>query len=102
VRERASYAFAIVSVAAALEVRDGTVQEVRLALGGVAHRPWRARRAEQILVGLPATEDSFRRAIEEELAAARPLRDNGYKIPLAANLVVSVLRGLTAGIAEAA
>jgi xanthine dehydrogenase YagS FAD-binding subunit len=101
-RERASYAFALVSVAAALEVRGGTVQEVRLALGGVAHRPWRARRAEEILVGLPATEDSFRRAIEDEMTAARPLRDNGYKVPLAGNLVVSVLRGLTAGRVEAA
>ena len=88
VRERASFAFALVSIAAALDVVDGTVRDCRLALGGVAHMPWRARRAEEHLRGRPATEESFRDAAQEELAAARPLRDNAYKVPLTTNLIV--------------
>jgi len=91
VRERASFAFALVSVAAALDVRDGAVADVRLALGGVAHRPWRAARAEAELRSAPATEESFLRAAEAELAAARPLRDNAYKVPLARSLIVRTL-----------
>jgi xanthine dehydrogenase YagS FAD-binding subunit len=91
VRERASYAFAIVSVAAALDVADGVVREARIALGGVAHAPWRAREAERLLRGAPATEESFRRAADAELAAARPLRDNAYKVPLASNVIVRTL-----------
>ncbi len=82
-RDRASYAFALVSVAAVLEVRDGVVQRAALAFGGLAHRPWRARAAEEVLHGAPATEDTFARAADAELAAARPLRDNGFKVPLA-------------------
>ncbi|HZA84895.1 MAG TPA: xanthine dehydrogenase family protein subunit M [Actinomycetes bacterium] len=94
VRERASFAFALVSVAAALDVDDGTVREVRVALGGVAHRPWRATRAEQVLRGAPATRESFARAADAELAQARPLRDNAYKLPLARNLIVRTLLDL--------
>jgi xanthine dehydrogenase YagS FAD-binding subunit len=94
VRERASFAFALVSVAAALDVDDGTVREVRVALGGVAHRPWRATRAEAALRGAPATGESFARAAEAELAQARPLRDNAYKLPLARNLIVRTLLDL--------
>ena len=94
VRERASFAFALVSVAAALDVDDGTVREVRVALGGVAHRPWRATRAEAALRGAPATRESFARAAEAELAQARPLRDNAYKLPLARNLIVRTLLDL--------
>ena len=97
VRERASYAFALVSVAAALEVRDGMVSNVRIALGGVAHKPWRARKAEDALHGRPATEDSFRRAVEAELAAAVPLRENAYKVLLAANVMTRVLLDLSEG-----
>jgi xanthine dehydrogenase YagS FAD-binding subunit len=93
-RDRASYAFALVSVAAALDVADGIVGDVRLALGGVAHAPWRASRAEAALRGVPATEESFARAADEELGAARPLRDNGFKVPLARNMIVRVLREL--------
>ncbi|WP_327705502.1 xanthine dehydrogenase family protein subunit M [Streptomyces decoyicus] len=93
-RDRASYAFALVSVAAVLEVRDGVVQRAALAFGGLAHRPWRARAAEEVLHGAPATEDTFARAADAELAAARPLRDNGFKVPLARNLAVRVLAGL--------
>ena len=94
VRERASFTFALVSVAAALDVDDGTVREVRVALGGVAHRPWRATRAEAALRGAPATRESFARAAEAELAQARPLRDNAYKLPLARNLIVRTLLDL--------
>lgn len=94
VRDRASYAFALVSVAAALEVRDDRVADVRLALGGVAHRPWRATTAEDELRGGPADEQAFRRAAEAELAAAEPRRGTAYKIPMARNTIVAVLRGL--------
>ena len=94
VRERASYAFALVSVAAALDVGDGIVRDVRIALGGVAHKPWRATRAEEALRGRPATETRFRAAAEAELAEARPLPDNAFKVPLARNAIVSTLLDL--------
>lgn len=101
VRDRASYAFALVSVAAVLEVEGEpgrrTVRQARLALGGVAHKPWRATRAEEALRGAPAEEHAFRDAIDQELAAAEPLAGNRFKVPMAANTVVSVLRGLVAG-----
>jgi xanthine dehydrogenase YagS FAD-binding subunit len=87
VRERTSFAFAVVSVAAALDLADGVVRDVRLALGGVAHKPWRATEFENALRGQPLTEASLRDAADRELAAARPLRDNGYKIPLARNVI---------------
>ncbi|HET6391949.1 MAG TPA: xanthine dehydrogenase family protein subunit M [Blastococcus sp.] len=95
VRDRASFAFALVSIAAALRVEDGVVREVRLALGGVAHAPWRARTAEESLIGQPAVEESFAVAADAELAAATPLRDNTFKVPLARNLVVRTLLELT-------
>ena len=91
VRERASYAFALVSVAAVLRVRDGVVHDARIALGGVAHRPWRARKAEEAVRGAPAVEESFRAAAVAELADAVPLRDNAYKVPLAANVMTRTL-----------
>ncbi|QXJ21607.1 xanthine dehydrogenase family protein subunit M [Actinomadura graeca] len=97
VRERASFAFALVSIAAALRVEDGRVEDVRIALGGVAHKPWRARRAEDALRGAPATEESFLRAAEAELDTAEPLRDNAYKVPLARNLIVRTLIELGEG-----
>jgi xanthine dehydrogenase YagS FAD-binding subunit len=93
-RERASFAFALFSVAAALRIEDGVVREARLALGGVAHKPWRAVTAEQALVGGPPTEDAFIAAAEAELGAATPLRDNRFKVPLARNLVVRTLLDL--------
>jgi xanthine dehydrogenase YagS FAD-binding subunit len=95
VRDRASYAFALISVAAALEMENGTVRDVRLALGGVAHKPWRARNAEEALKGQPATEENFRAAAQVELAAARPLQHNGFKIELAARTITAVLRELS-------
>ncbi len=101
VRDRASYAFALVSVAAALEVADGEVRDVRIALGGVAPVPWRATRAEEALRGRPATEQSFRAAAEAELATAQPQPGldggNGFKIPLLVRTITATLRGLTEG-----
>jgi xanthine dehydrogenase YagS FAD-binding subunit len=94
VRDRASYAFALVSVAAALEVRDGTVAAVRLALGGVAPKPWRAHEAERALTGAPATEESYRHAAEAELAAAVGRPGNAFKIGLARRTIVATLREL--------
>ncbi|MFC4031121.1 FAD binding domain-containing protein [Streptomyces polygonati] len=93
-RDRASYAFALVSVAAVLDVQDGRVRAAALAFGGVAHRPWRARAAEEVLRGAPATRETFERAAAAELDRARPLRDNAFKVPLARRLAVSVLTGL--------
>jgi xanthine dehydrogenase YagS FAD-binding subunit len=95
VRDRSSYAFALVSVAAAIDVDRGVVRDVRLALGGVAHKPWRAWTAENALKGQPASTDSFRAAAAAELAAARPLRDNAFKIALAQRTLVAVLESLT-------
>ncbi|RMB84870.1 xanthine dehydrogenase family protein subunit M [Streptomyces shenzhenensis] len=94
VRERASYAFAIGSVAAALDIRDGAVHDARLAFGAVASRPWRARTAERTLIGAPATAETYAAAAAAELAAARPLPHNGYKVTLMHNLTVAVLSEL--------
>jgi xanthine dehydrogenase YagS FAD-binding subunit len=94
VRDRSSYAFALISVAAALHVEDGIVAEARVGLGGVAHKPWRATKAEAALIGRPATEAVFRAAADTELADARPLRDNGFKIELAARTLTAVLLDL--------
>ncbi|MFD5394152.1 FAD binding domain-containing protein [Streptomyces sp. NPDC127097] len=94
VRERASYAFAIGSLAAALDVRDGVVREVRLAFGAVASRPWRARAAERALTGGPADAAAFAAAADAELVAAETLPHNGYKVTLMRNLVVAVLTEL--------
>ncbi|WP_063733359.1 FAD binding domain-containing protein [Streptomyces sp. RTd22] len=95
VRERASYAFAIGSIAGALDVRDGVVHEVRLAFGAVASRPWRAHAAERALTGGPATGEAFAAAADAELAAAETLPHNGYKVTLMRNLVVAMLTELS-------
>jgi xanthine dehydrogenase YagS FAD-binding subunit len=95
VRERASFSFAVVSVAAVLDVADGVIRDVRLCLGGVAHAPWRAERAEAMLRGGPPHEEAFRRAAAAELEQARPLRDNAYKVGIARNTIVSALQQLT-------
>jgi xanthine dehydrogenase YagS FAD-binding subunit len=97
VRERASFAFALVSVAAALDVGDGVVRDCRIALGAVAHAPWRAERAEASLRGAPATATSFAAAADAELAAAEPLRDNAYKVPLARTTLIRTLSELAGG-----
>lgn len=95
VRDRASYAFALTSVAAELVLDDGAVTGARIALGGVAHKPWRARRAEEILAGAPATEDSFRRAADAELEDARPLPGNEFKGELTRRTVIATLTELS-------
>ncbi|MBV9592032.1 MAG: FAD binding domain-containing protein, partial [Hyphomicrobiales bacterium] len=98
VRDRASYAFALVSVAAEVDVTNGKVRDARLALGGVATKPWRAWKAEEALRGQAATEPSFRAAAEAELVEAAGLRHNEFKIELAKLTLVAVLCEL-AGVA---
>ena len=97
VRDRASYAFALTSVAAELVVDNGTVTSARIALGGVAHKPWRAHRAEAALTGHPATEESFRRAADDELTQAEPLPGNEFKVELTRRTIVATLSALTEG-----
>jgi xanthine dehydrogenase YagS FAD-binding subunit len=97
VRDRSSYAFALVSVAAALELDGDAVVGARLALGGVATKPWRARRAEEALRGQPATEAAFLSAADAELADARPLAGNAFKVELARRTLAAVLQELTEG-----
>ncbi len=92
VRERASYAFALVSVAAAMELTGDKIEDVRLAMGGVAHKPWRATKAEDFLRGKAATEDNFEQAAEAEMAAAEPLEHNAYKIELGKRAIVRALK----------
>ncbi|MFD5919399.1 FAD binding domain-containing protein [Kitasatospora sp. NPDC058201] len=94
VRERASFAFATVSLAVLLTVRHDRVAGVRLAFGGLAPKPWRALTAEAALAGGPATEEAFARAMDAELTTARPLRDNAFKVPLAHRLAVTELTAL--------
>ena len=96
VRDRASYAFALVSVAAALRVEGGVVRDVRLALGGVAHKPWRAATAESVLLDHAPTPDAFARAAEAELTPAVPLARNGFKIVLARRVIIATLSELAA------
>jgi xanthine dehydrogenase YagS FAD-binding subunit len=100
VRERTSYAFAVVSAAAALRLEDDTIAEARLALGGVAMKPWRAREAELILAGARADASLFRRAAEAALAEAKPSGDNGFKIELARRIVVRAFTLAAAGTPE--
>ena len=97
VRERTSYAFAIVSAAAALRFDADTIVEARLALGGVAAKPWRAREAETILAGARPQPAICRRAAEVALADAKPSGDNAYKIELARRVVARVLALASAG-----
>ncbi|MFC3500234.1 FAD binding domain-containing protein [Micromonospora krabiensis] len=94
IRDRESYEFALVSVALALSVRDGRIAEIRMALGGVATKPWRARAAERVLDGAPATVESFTRAAEAELAQAVPHGMNAFKVELARRTIVRSLTEL--------
>ena len=94
VRDRSSYAFALISVAGGLALSDGRIAEARIALGGVAAKPWRASRAETALVGVAPTPDAFQAAIREELIGAQPLSGNGFKIGLVERTVVAVLTAL--------
>jgi xanthine dehydrogenase YagS FAD-binding subunit len=100
VRERTSYAFAVVSAVAALRLEPDVIAEARLALGGVALKPWRAREAEQILIGARTNASLFRRAAEVALAKAKPSGDNGFKIELARRVAVRTLALAAAGTPE--
>jgi xanthine dehydrogenase YagS FAD-binding subunit len=100
VRERTSYAFAVVSAAAALRIEGGAIVEARIALGGVAPKPWRARAAEATLVGADPGAAAFRRAAEAALADAKPSGDNAYKIELARRIVTRALMLAAAGTPE--
>ncbi|BAU91712.1 molybdopterin dehydrogenase [Methylorubrum populi] len=100
VRDRTSYAFAVVSASASLRLQDGRIGEARLALGGVALKPWRARAAEAVLAGAEPTERSFGQAADAALAAAQPSGDNAYKIELARRLIVRTLTLAAAGTPE--
>ncbi|HLG82650.1 MAG TPA: xanthine dehydrogenase family protein subunit M [Bradyrhizobium sp.] len=100
VRERTSYAFAVVSAAAHLTLANGRIAQARIALGGVAAKPWRAREAEAALAGQEATTQNFRRAADVALAAARPSGDNAFKIELARRIVVRALNLAAAGTPE--
>ena len=91
VRDRASYAFALVSCAAAVDVQGGEIRAARLALGGVGTKPWRAPEAEQALVGKPAQRASFQRAADLLLAGARTQKDNAFKVELGKRTVVRAL-----------
>jgi len=91
VRDRASYAFALVAVAAALELDGGRIRQARVVMGSVAHKPWRSAEAEASLTGRPASEDSFRRAADAALAGARPLAHNAYKVELGKRAIVRTL-----------
>jgi xanthine dehydrogenase YagS FAD-binding subunit len=97
VRDRSSYAFALVSVAAALEIDGDAIADARIALGGVAPKPWRAWRAEDALRGRPATEATFLQAADAELADARPLAGNAFKVDLTRRTLAAVLQQLTEG-----
>ena len=100
VRERTSYAFAVVSAAAALRIENGVIQDARLALGGVAAKPWRARSAEAVLAGSSPGPDAFREAAQAALADARPSGDNLFKIELARRIVQRALALAGAGTPE--
>ncbi|HEY0111395.1 MAG TPA: xanthine dehydrogenase family protein subunit M [Fibrella sp.] len=92
VRDRASYAFALISVGAALEMSGNKIVQARIAMGGVAHKPWRALTAEQLLVGKEATEANFKLAADAEMANAKPLEHNKFKVELGNRSIVLALQ----------
>jgi xanthine dehydrogenase YagS FAD-binding subunit len=100
VRERTSYAFAVVSAAACLTIAHGRITQARIALGGVAAKPWRAREAEQLLAAAAPDAENFRRAAQAALATAKPSGDNAFKIELARRIVVRALMLAAAGTPE--
>ncbi|HET7884678.1 MAG TPA: xanthine dehydrogenase family protein subunit M [Bradyrhizobium sp.] len=95
VRDRSSYAFALVSVAAGVTVAGGRIEDVRIALGGVAPKPWRAAKAEEILRGQAPEQARFLAAADAELTTARPFDRNAFKVELARRTIAAVLGGLT-------
>jgi xanthine dehydrogenase YagS FAD-binding subunit len=100
VRDRTSYAFAIVSAATALRIEQGVIADARIAMGGVALKPWRAREAEQILIGARASTALFARAATAALADAKPSGDNAFKIELARRVVARALALAASGTPE--
>jgi len=92
VRDRASYAFALVSVAAALDMDGKNIKEARLAMGGVAHKPWRLKEAEKALAGKPANEETFRQAAEIAMKGAKAYKHNAFKLKLGPNVIVEALK----------
>ncbi|QCR21442.1 xanthine dehydrogenase family protein subunit M [Pontibacter sp. SGAir0037] len=92
VRERASYAFALVSVAAALDISGNNIRDARLAMGGVAHKPWRLFEAEKALVGKPASQQTFQQAAEIAMRGAKAFEHNAYKLELAPRSLVQALK----------
>ncbi len=97
VRDRASYAFALLSVATALETDGNNIKQVRIAMGGVAHKPWRAMNAEKFLTGKPATDENFKAAAEAEMKAAKPLEHNAFKVELGKRAIVRALQMAMSG-----
>ncbi|HEX3153118.1 MAG TPA: xanthine dehydrogenase family protein subunit M [Candidatus Angelobacter sp.] len=91
IRDRASYDFALISVAAALEMQNGVIHSARLALGGVAHKPWRVEKAEAVLAGKQPNTAAFEAAAAEALNGAQPLKQNAYKVELAKRAIVRAL-----------
>jgi xanthine dehydrogenase YagS FAD-binding subunit len=100
VRDRASYAFALVSVAAALETDGDKIKNIRIAMGGVAHKPWRAMEAEKFLTGKAATEANFKAAADAEMKAAKPLEYNKFKVELGRKAIVrALMQAMNGGVA---
>ncbi len=99
VRDRTSYAFAVVSAAAALDIDNGTIQNARMALGGVAHKPWRSVEAENILIGAKPTEQTFQAVAEATLKGAKGYKHNAFKVELAKRAIVRSLIIATEGTA---
>lgn len=99
VRDRAQYAFALVSVATMLDIRGGTIRGARIAMGGVAHKPWRSPEAEAMLIGKPATSSVFREAAEAALHGAKGYKHNEFKIELAKRAIVRTLTMVMGGAA---
>jgi xanthine dehydrogenase YagS FAD-binding subunit len=92
VRDRQSYAFALVSVAAALDIENGTIKQARIAMGGVAHKPWRLFDAEKALAGKPVSEDSFKQAAEIAMQGAKAYEYNAFKLKLAPATIIEALK----------
>jgi xanthine dehydrogenase YagS FAD-binding subunit len=97
IRDRASYAFALISVAAALDLDGDVIRGARLVLGGVAHKPWRDKAAEQVLIGKPVSRDSFAAAADALLADAEPLEHNAFKVKLARRAIIRALSDAAVG-----
>ncbi len=98
-RDRTSYAFALVSVAAALELNGNTIRNARIALGGVAHKPWRSLEAEQILINAPANRQTFQAAADASVRDAKSYQHNGFKIDMAKRVIVAALTTASGGTA---